>query len=70
MEINFSTMTGVVRTGEKCDVRRLSTLSSEEAKREPLATDWIWYWRDNMKAWIQYGAGTTEVKIHGYREKG
>lgn len=55
-------MTGLVKGVGTFEVRRLSTVSSGEAKSEPLATDWIWYWIDDAKEWIQYGAGSNLVR--------
>ena len=51
-DIDFKTMRA--KKG-KYEVRRLSTKSSAEDERHPLATKWNWYWQDQMKQWKLYG---------------
>ncbi|XP_019646028.1 PREDICTED: poly [ADP-ribose] polymerase 12-like [Branchiostoma belcheri] len=36
-------------------VRRLSTTSSKLDPAGRLATRWVWYWRDQSSAWVEYG---------------
>ena len=62
MRIDFSSMTGLVKSRDRYEVRRLSTMSSGEAIAEPHSTDWLWYWKDDANEWIQYGAGTKLVR--------
>ncbi|XP_062860331.1 protein mono-ADP-ribosyltransferase PARP12-like [Trichomycterus rosablanca] len=57
--VNFSSMT---RQG--LPVRRLSTPSS--VTKPPhflLTTEWLWYWKDDLGQWIEYGQGMD--KKHG-----
>ena len=67
MQIDFSNMKGVVNARHRYEIRRLSTLSSGEANAEPLATDWIWYWIDNVNEWVLYGSGTKQVRHEPFK---
>ncbi|KAL3862314.1 hypothetical protein ACJMK2_008292 [Sinanodonta woodiana] len=46
------------QTGDKknLEVRRLSTVSSEDAENQPLATRWRWFWQDQRREWVEYGS--------------
>ena len=37
-------------------VRRLSTVSSvTKPPHYTLTTEWVWYYRDNHRSWVEYG---------------
>ncbi|XP_054029766.1 zinc finger CCCH-type antiviral protein 1-like [Dryobates pubescens] len=48
--INFQTM-----TLSHCSLRRLSTPSSVTRPSFLLTTEWIWYWKNDLGQWIEYG---------------
>ncbi|XP_068943423.1 zinc finger CCCH-type antiviral protein 1 isoform X2 [Petaurus breviceps papuanus] len=36
-------------------VRRISTLSTVQSQDHVLATKWLWYWKNELDQWIEYG---------------
>ncbi|XP_070561481.1 protein mono-ADP-ribosyltransferase PARP12-like [Ptychodera flava] len=82
--IDFEQMVDInLQVGKVSKLRRLTTITSVKARQhEKLATEWLWYWKDESQQWHQYGdqgglgqtAGITstdiELSYQDFIEKG
>ncbi|KAK3586710.1 hypothetical protein CHS0354_020716 [Potamilus streckersoni] len=56
IQLFFEKMEAQTGDNRNLEVRRLSTVSSEDAENQPLATRWCWFWQDQRGKWVEYGS--------------